>query len=134
MSAPTVAPGCIFHWTEHTFSDGTKANKYFIILGAKQGSNYLAVICTSKQKKKQFVAGCHHKDGYYHIPGGGKDWFPKDTWVLLEPQELSSAEFLKRAIDNEITLCGNLRTDIANAIRNCFKQCADVSEYHVSLL
>lgn len=136
MSSATISPGCIFHWEEYQFDDGEKANKYFVILGAKQGSNYLAVIATSKQRKRKFEAGCHAKDGYYHIPGGGKDWFPKDTWLLLAPPvEITAADFLRLSlVEKKVELKGNLRTDTANAIKNCLRQCQDVSEEQIGLL
>lgn len=131
----TVSHGCIFHWQEYKFSDGQTANKYFIILAAKNGFNFLAAIATSKPRGRKFEAGCHSKEGYYHIPGGGKDWFPRDTWVLLsDVVELTPSEFLKRAMEKQITLSGNLRADIANAIRNCFKSSPDASAHHISLL
>src|SRR5262245_49510184 len=113
-----IKPGCIFHWEEYEFVDGQKADKFFVIVGAQQGKNYLAVIATSQKHKRDFKPGCNAADGYYHIPGGGKDWFPKDTWLLIaEAIELEPREFLKRAIiDKVISLKGNLRPDIANAI------------------
>jgi len=130
-----LKPGCIFHWKNHKFEDGETADKYFVILGAKKDCNLLAVIATSKQRGKKFEPGCHAKDGYYHIPGGGKDWFPKDTWVLLgRPQELSLAKFLGLGLEKVVNLSGNLRDDIANAMRNCFKASPDASDQLISLL
>lgn len=131
----TIVPGCVFHWKRHEFADGETADKYFVILGAKKDYNVLAVIATSKSRGKKFDPGCHAIDGYYHIPGGGKDWFPKDTWLLLgNPLELSLAEFLKLGLQKSVTLSGNLRQDIANAIRNCLKGSPDASANIVALL
>ena len=98
----------------------------------KRDCNFLAVIATSQQHKRKFDPRCNHKDGYYHIPGGKKDWFPKDTWLLLaEPVEVVAAQFLANA---QITFQDKLRPDIANAVRNCIKKCDDVSEAHIALL
>lgn len=134
MSSLTVAPGCVFHWEGFRFEDGEQADKYLVFVGAKTGSNYLAVIATSQPKKRDFKPGCNAAQGYYHIPGG-KDGFKKDTWLLLAPpREISPAEFLKFAMKREIKLVVQLRHDIANAICNCMRQCEDVSEYHRSLL
>jgi hypothetical protein len=79
---------------------------------------------------------CVNPDGgWYHIPGGGKDFFPSDTWLLFDtPQELSAAELLSLKIKGDIEVKGNLRGDIANAICNCMRKCEDVSEYHKTLL
>ena len=131
-----IIPGCILHWKNHKFDDGGVADKYFVILGAKAGSNYLAVIATSRQHHMEFKPGCHHEAGYYHIPGGAKDWFPKDTWLLLfRPIELSAQELLKLAmVEKQITTEGHLRPAIANAIRECLKLCLDVSPAQKALL
>lgn len=135
MSDDAIGPGCILHWEGFKFPDGGKADKFFVIVGAQPGKNYLAVIATSKQKWRDNTPGGNPDGGYYHIPGGGKDWFPADTWLLFEaPQEISAQELLTRKFKNEIAIKGKLRPDIANAICNCMRQCQDVSEYHKGLL
>jgi hypothetical protein len=136
MSAPELKVGCVFHWKQYEFDDGGKADKYFVLLGANAGSNLLAVIATSQQKKRSYTPGCHHEDGYFHIMGGKGDFFPEDTWLLLAPPvELSLSQFLKCAmVEKRIALVGDLRRDLANAIRNCLKRCLDVSEAQLALL
>ena len=40
----------------------------------------------------------------------GKDWFPRDTWLLFEePVELSATEFAKAVNENTITVQGQLQ-------------------------
>ena len=135
MSDDAIAPGCILHWDGFKFPDGSEADKFFVVVGAQPGKNYLAIVATSNQKWRENKPGGNVSGGYYHIPGGGKDWFPKDTWLLFEaPMELSAAELLARKFKNEIVIRGSLRPDITNAICNCMKQCQDVSEYHRTLL
>jgi hypothetical protein len=135
MSFDGVSVGCILHWKGFTFEDGTTANKYLVVIGAQVGKNYLAIIATSKQRKRGNKPGGNPDGGYYHIPGGGKDWFPEDTWLLFDcPKEISSAEFVKEGLAKNLTIEGYLRHDIANAICNCMRRCEDVSEHHVSLL
>jgi len=135
MCAPELKVGCVFHWEEYEFDDGGKADKYFVLLGANQGSNLLAVIATSRPKKRSYTPGCHYKDGYFHIMGGKGDFFPKDTWLLLAPpHELTPALFLKAALAQKVSVQGELRRELANAIRNCLKLCLDVSEDQLKLL
>ena len=82
-----------------------------------------------------FRSGGNPDGGYYHIPGGGRDWFPKDTWLLFEePREISAAEMISEGLKKNIEVKGHLRPDIANAICNCMRKCDDVSEVHVALL
>ena len=135
MSDDAICPGCILHWAGFKFEDGSEVDKYFVIVGAQPNKNFLAIITTSQRKKKDNTPGGNPEGGYYHIPGGGKDWFKKDTWLLFErPVEISATELLARKFKNEIELKGKLRGDIANRICNCMKQCQDVSEYHKVLL
>ncbi len=135
MSNAAISVGCILHWKGFKFADGAEADKYLVVVGAKPGSNYLAIIATSNQRRRSTQPGGNPQGGYYHIPGGGKDWFPKDTWLLFEePREISAAELVKEALAKNITVEGYLRHDIANAICNCMRKCDDVSEYHISLL
>lgn len=136
MNTGAISPGCIIHWKEFEFSDGEKADKFLVILGCNTGSNYLAVLGTSKRHKRDFAPGCNSGKGYYHIPGGQKDFFKVDTWLILaDPIEIDPATFLQKAmVEKSLTIAGQLRPEMANAIRNCLKQCADVSAYHISLL
>lgn len=135
MSEVGLVPGCVIHWKDYKFNDGDTANKYFVILGAKTGRNFLAVIATSQPKKRKFDPGCNASAGYYHIPGGGKDWFPKDTWLLLaDPIEILPDKFKALIAAKTIEPKTNIRTDVANAIRNCLKRCEDVSQMHIDLL
>lgn len=131
----SVSPGCIVHWEDFEFSDGACADKFLVVVGCKPGSNYLAVLGTSKRHRRSFVAGCNHKDGYYHMPGK-RAWFPLDTWlVLADPIEITPADFLRRAmVEKTLKVCGQLKPDIANAVRNCLKLCPDVSAQQIALL
>jgi hypothetical protein len=133
--ADAIGVGCILHWKGFKFADGAEADKYLVIVGAKKDCNYLAIVATSRQRERGNQPGGNPDGGYYHIPGGGKDWFPKDTWLLFEaPREISAAEFVKEGIAKNLTVEGYLRHDIANAICNCMRKCDDVSEHHVGLL
>jgi hypothetical protein len=135
MSEETIGVGSILHWEGFKFADGAEADKFLVIVGAQPGGNYLALVATSKQRKRSAQPGGNVEGGYYHIPGGGKDWFPKDTWLLFEePREISAAELVKLGMTKVIIKKGQLRHDVANAICNCMRKCDDVSENHRNLL
>jgi hypothetical protein len=135
MSDAGIRVGCILHWKGFTFADGATANKYLVVVGAQPNKDYLAIIATSKQRRRSGQPGGNPEGGYYHIPGGGKDWFPDDTWLLFEaPRVISAAELVKEGMRGNIVTVGYLRHDIANAICNCMKRCDDVSQMHIGLL
>ena len=85
MTDDAIAPGCILHWDGFKLSDGTEGHKFFVIVGAQPGKNFLAIIATSKKKRGRTTQpGGNPEGGWYHIPGGGKDFFKEDTWLLFE--------------------------------------------------
>ena len=133
MSAPSLCAGCIIHYERYRFSDGATRNTYLVIVGAKMRCNYLAVVATSVSKRRHFVPGCHAY--YYHIPRGA-DWFPKDTWLLIAaPREFKPAELIKATlVEKVITLKGQLRGAVTNALRNCVHSCPDVNDAQRALL
>jgi hypothetical protein len=62
-----IVPGTIFHWKGFKFPDGATADKFLVIVGCQNGKNYLAIVATSKQKKRSTQPGGNPQDGYYHI-------------------------------------------------------------------
>jgi hypothetical protein len=135
VSTAQFSVGAVLHWRGFRFADGATADKYLVVLGCKTGHDALLVVATSKRHRKKFNHGCNAADGYHFIPGTGKDFFPLDTWLLLAaPRVASSAELIQCGIRGEVSVCGKLRDQLANEIRNCLKRVKDVSAYHVSLL
>ena len=135
MSAEAIGPGAILHWEQFKFPNGTEADKFFVVVGAQPGRNFLAIIATSKQGPRNADPGGNPKGGYYALRGEGKDWFPKPTWLLFEePQELSAAELVRAVEEGTISVVGQLHGDRTNHICNCMRHCNDVSPYHVTLL
>lgn len=127
--------GDVLHWEGFKFGDGVIRNKFFVVLGAKAGRDCLVVIATSQHKGKSYEAGCHPNEGYYLIPGGSKDFFSEDTWLLLmECRVLSFAEVRNATSGKQLRVKAGLRQDLANAIRNCLKRIEDVSEAQLDLL
>ena len=127
--------GAVLHWSGFEFEDGTSKDKFFVVLGAKQGHDFLVVITTSQPHVRSFNPGCHATEGYFHIPGGAKDFFPKDTWLLLmECRELRAAEVVKSSMDGSLRDVANLRTQLANEIRNCLKRTEDVSQAQLDMM
>src|SRR5688500_12527624 len=97
MTETAIAPGSVRHGDRFKRDDGADGHKCFVIVGATPDCNYLAIIATSQKKwNRKYVPGCDHETGWYHIPGNGKDFFTKDTWLLFgAPQELSASKLLE---------------------------------------
>ena len=136
MTEIAIGPGCVLHWDGFKLHDGSDGHKFFVIVGAKPDCNFLAIIATSQKKwNRKYIPGCDHETGWYHIPGNGKDFFEKDTWLLFgDPQELKTANLLQLRAEKKLEIKGLLRPDIANGIMNCMRKCEDVSAHQISLL
>lgn len=127
--------GAVLSWEDFKFEDGGESDKLLIVLGARKGVNAIAVVCTSKQRSKKALAGCHEQEGYYFIPGGGRNWFKLDTWVELHRSfELDAAKLLTALMTKQATALANLSPEIAAAIRNCLKKTDDVTPAQIALL
>jgi hypothetical protein len=131
----TIGPGCILHWEGFKFADGAEVDKFLVIVGAHPNQNFLAIVATSKKHQKSNIPGGDSIGGYYHIPGGAKDWFKLDTWLMFDRVfELSAADLVKASFDGKVQIKGALRGEIANAICNTMRRCDDVSDAHKALL
>jgi hypothetical protein len=127
--------GAVLHWKQFPFPDGGQPkDKFLLVLGAKQGHDFLLVLANTNRKHKYLTPGCHAKLGFYLIPGGGKDFFPDDTLVVLKPLTARSAELVKGGLDKTIHVAANLSVNLAGHIRNCLKQSDDVSDADLALL
>jgi hypothetical protein len=135
MTDNSIIPGCILHWTGFKLADGSEGHKFFVVVGARPGCNILAIRATSQRKRRDYTPGGNPVGGWYHIPGGARDWFEKDTWLLFEePEEFDLKQFSTELTEGKLTVKGHLRGDIANAICNTMRRCNDVSGHHKSLL
>jgi hypothetical protein len=133
--AVEIKAGSILHWERFQFPDGTSKNKYIVILGCKPGCNWLVAVATSQKKNKEYTMGCHDGASYYHIPGGGRDFFGKDTWlVLAECREVSEPEARRHLASGTLALKGCLRAEIMKAIHECVRQSEDIPGGHLKLL
>lgn len=133
MSAPTLILGNVIEWDGFVKSDGEKEPKLFIVVGVHPDKNYLCVRATSKKKHREYQPS--DDADYYYIPGGGREFFDLDTWILFsEPQEFWRTGVDREFDDNRMRVMGCLRFQIANEICNRMKKCDDVGARYQALL
>lgn len=121
--------GAIFHYEGFAFADGSGKNKFLIVLGVYSNGDCLYALTTSRRKRKGDKIGCTQRPyTYFFIAGDGKNFFKKDTWILLSDSVvMSKIEFLQGALNKKITFRKNLRQSITDSIYECLKNSADVS-------
>jgi hypothetical protein len=128
--------GAVLFCEDFKFEDGGESNKLLVVLGAKSGKNVIAALVTSKPKGGVWTEGCHAEKSIYHCKKGGKNTWPKDTWIqLYRLVEMSAAELVQLAMVKKTLITrANLPKETAAAIRNCAKRCEDVSADHIELM
>lgn len=124
------------HHRDFPFEDGTKRNKYLVVLGEKPGLGYLCVLATTKQWVMKAEYGCHHNPRtHFFITGDGKNFFQRDTWLVLSHSVImSSADMIDKGFANVIEVAGNLKENITGEIRNCLKMSKDISKNELQFL
>jgi hypothetical protein len=133
--SPAPVLGNVLHWKKFEFEDGKKKDKYLVVIGAKKGCDYLFAVATSQRHRRAFKPGCHKKLSYYHIPGVGRDYFKKDTWLIfVKCVQQRQADTLKLISEGALSVEGSLRHDVVKAIQECLRQCDDVPAIHIALL
>ncbi|MCY4245715.1 MAG: hypothetical protein OXU31_08010 [Gammaproteobacteria bacterium] len=124
--------GAVLRHRDFEFEDGTKRDKYLVVLGAKPGRDYLCALTTSKQWRIKAERGCQR---YFFVRGDGKNFFPKDTWVVLSaPVIMSRAEAAAKIMKDILQIEGNLKENIIGEIRHCLKGSRDISRKQKQLL
>ena len=128
--------GAILHYRDFEFEDGTKRDKFMVVLGAKPDCDYLCALTTTKKWKMKADRGCHHNPRtHFFIPGDGKNFFRKDTWLVLsEPRIMSRVEVMQKGMEKILQVKTNFEQNITGEIRNCLKASKDISERQRQLL
>lgn len=128
--------GAVLHHHNFKFENGMIRNKYLVVLGAKPECDYLCALATTQQWKMKADRGCHHTPRtHFFIPGDGKNFFSKDTWIVLsEPRIMSRGEVIQKGWQKILQVEGNLKDNIAGEIRNCLKSSKDISQQEMQLL
>lgn len=128
--------GAVLRHLNFEFESGTKRDKYLVVLGAKADCDFLCALTTSQQWRMKAEGGCHHYPrAHFFIPGDGKNFFPKDTWVVLSaPVVMSRVEVLGKGMKKILQIEGNLKEHIIGEIRNCLKGSRDISGKEMQLL
>jgi hypothetical protein len=132
-----IVPGTILHWKGFKFPDGATADKFLVIVGCQKGKNYLAIVATSKQKKRSNQPGAIHRTGITTYLGEARIGF---LWTLgycsrsrekLVLPNLSKKEWQKisklkgvcaaRSLTPSATACA-IATTLANIIEDYLAQ------------
>ena len=129
--------GTIIHWPNFVFDDGASADKYFVLLNSPQevtDGTYIFCKTTSQKKNKPPSEGCLPSLSLFMIKGS-KDYFPKDTWLqFYEFFSYSLSEIFENKLKRSVKVVGNLSNLTMRQIRNCLKQCQDVSPEDLKMI
>jgi hypothetical protein len=127
--------GEVLWWKDFRFEDKEKADKRFIVLGAKPESDIIGVITTSVRGSNSLVPGWSAERQVYLIPQSAKTVFTLDTWAqLYRPKIITQTEVRQKLNGNTMKVLGALPLQMVQTIRNYLKGIEDISPELLKLL
>lgn len=120
--------GDILLYSDFPFSDGTKADKFFVILNNADLTSPCLVLKTTSQVKRYLGVnrGCNPSRKVFFMPANWEKCFKKDTYVQLpEIIEISMEELLNGSLKKQIKTVGSLSPSCLALLRGCLKNFRD---------
>jgi hypothetical protein len=117
-------PGDVLLIQDFEFSDGSKGDKWVVVMHAGAGEvPYLVVKTTSQARRYAGLSpGCSEKRRVFVVPQGS-DKFPKDTYVQLdEIFPFDALEMLRGHWSQRMKPLFSMTTQRFNELRNCLKR------------
>lgn len=120
--------GAVIDHRAFPYADGPPTPKLILCVGLKAGQDAVVALTTSRAPDPPITPGCHHKRGYFHCQQNKRDCWHVNTYVLvtriglLTPKHIADEEWKKHA-----RVIGHLSDHSINAVRNCVRDCEDVS-------
>lgn len=136
MTQASLAKGAVIFVKDYEFDDGSTKDKLLVVLGTKEGQDYLCAQTTSVKWRRDVGHGCYHgAQTYFFLEGNGKNFFSEDTWILLSQADIySSIWLLNQSLSGKAKVVGEVKPDVAGQIRNSYKESRDASPIKLALL
>lgn len=125
-----MTPGTILFDRNFKFKDGTRGEKYFIILNDGDDGVYIGVKTTSKGRLFGIQHGCQILDRYpnFHLVKNSC-CLPKNTWVSLDQYfEFKKGRLLQEVLTNQIVSYGLLTKEVTKDLLVCVTHSEDISK------
>jgi len=131
-------PGQILWYKDFEFEDGSKKDKYLVVLNDLDRDSVCLVLKTTSQSKhyKGVVKGCNPEKKTFFVPTGWEQCFKVDTYIQL-PQiiPIPADKLLAGDISRKIYVSSSLTAQCFELLKNCLKQFKDdISEQHRKLI
>lgn len=124
-----MTTGTVLFDTRFEFHDGDVGRKLIVILSDARDGIHIAVITTSRQKRKHREAGCQSNDqpaNFFVVDG--TSCLDGDSWLLLNYfYELKAADLLQRSFAGEVRHIGTLSRDMSVELIACALESFDIS-------
>ena len=116
--------GDIVHIRDFEFSDGSRANKYAVVLNSANSTHPILVIKTTSNPARYTGAqeGCNEKLKVFLLRGNTRKGLAVDSYIQLdEIFEFEQGEFDEGKSKKEIQKIDFLPDQRFNALKNCLK-------------
>lgn len=133
-------PGEILWYQDYEFQDGngSKKDKYFVVLNSAD-TNYPCLVLKTTSQSKRYTGstkGCNRDKKVFFIPSGWEDCFKVDTYVQL-PQiiEIPTKELLKGSLCKRIRCVNSLSAHCLEQLKQCLSHFRhDISAHHWEMI
>ena len=131
-------PGQILWHKDFEFEDGSKKDKYLVVLNDSDRDSVCLVLKTTSQSRyyKGVEKGCNPQKKVFFVPIGWEQCFKVDTYIQLpEIFEIPTEKLLAGDISGKIRVTSSLTIKCFKLLKNCLKQFKDdISAQHWKLI
>lgn len=127
--------GSVFLHKEFEFSNGEKAQKFFVVVGNLSGI-VVAAKTTSQQHGRGIDYGCQPSDRFhnFYLPKGSC-YFEKCTWICLDEfYEFSDSELFNARFTGTVKFICTLDKAHMKILQDCATQSDDITEIQENII
>ena len=130
--------GDVLHYNDFEFEDGTKKDKYIIVLNSTCLENPCLFLITTSQsiRYQDAKSGCNPQRKVFFIPASWRTLFPSDTFIPLpQIREIDTLELLSGSLANRICPLGRLPEKVGLRLLQCLRHFrVDISDHHWNII
>lgn len=121
--------GDIVHIEDFEFSDGSRSNKYAVVLNSANSSDDSILVVKTTSNPARYagaVDGCNQNMKVFLLPANTRPALPLDTYIQLDYIfEFEQSDFEEGKLKKRIQKADFLPDQNFNAVKNCLKLLKD---------
>lgn len=131
-------PGQVLYYENFQFENGSKRDKFFVVLNNADTDLQCLVLKTTSQSRRYegVQKGCNLQKKVFFVPTNWEQCFKVDTYIQLpEIFEIPTEKLLAGDISGKIYVSSSLTVECFTLLKNCLKHFKeDISPQHWKLI